>query len=137
MLPNGETRIRTTKYGMHVYTWVPAWLQQRIRDRVKQHGPNIFGVHTTHSLDVITEGWRRKLNVLWSLCGEWKTKPTPHRFRHTFARILLQKPGITVRDVAELLGNTEEMLRKHYGAWVPERQARLMKILQEAFEDKP
>jgi hypothetical protein len=52
-------------------------------------------------------------------------KPTPHRFRHTFARILLQKPGVTVRDVAELLGNTEEMIRKHYGAWVPEVAAKL------------
>jgi len=29
------------------------------------------------------------------------------------------------------------MIRKHYGAWVPERQARLTKILQEAFDDKP
>jgi len=49
----------------------------------------------------------------------------------------LQKPGVTVRDVAELLGNTEDMIRKHYGAWVPERQARLTKILKEAFENKP
>ena len=67
----------------------------------------------------------------------WKAKPTPHRFRHTFGRILLQKPGVTVRDVAELLGNTEDIIRKYYGAWVPERQARLTKILQEAFEEKP
>jgi hypothetical protein len=36
-----------------------------------------------------------------------------------------------------LLGNTEEIVRKHYAAWVPERQARLTKILQEAFEAKP
>jgi di/tripeptidase len=49
----------------------------------------------------------------------------------------LQKPGVTVRDVAELLGNTEEMVKKRYSAWVPERQARLTKILQEAFDDKP
>jgi luciferase family oxidoreductase group 1 len=41
------------------------------------------------------------------------------------------------RDVAELLGNTEEIVRKHYAAWVPERQARITKLLQEAFEDKP
>jgi hypothetical protein len=29
------------------------------------------------------------------------------------------------------------MIRKHYGAWVPERQERLTRILREAFEDKP
>src|ERR1700728_2670218 len=65
------------------------------------------------------------------LCGPCRDKPTPHRFRHTFARILLQRSGVTVRDVAELLGNSEQMVRKHYAAWIPERQARLTRILQE------
>ena len=133
----GEIRLRTTKAGTHVYTWVPQWLQDRIRARAKVHGELIFGSHTTTDLDVITEGWRRKLQKVWKLCGNWKVEPTPHRFRHTFARILLQKPGVTIRDVAELLGNTEEMIRKHYGAWVPERQERLTRILREAFDDKP
>ena len=137
MNASGEIRVRTTKAGTHVYTWVPQWLQDRIRARAKVHGPLIFGEHTTKDLDVITEGWRRKLQKVWKLCGPWKVEPTPHRFRHTFARILLQKPGVTVRDVAELLGNTEEMVRKHYGAWVPERQERLTRILREAFDDKP
>jgi integrase len=137
MQPTGEIRVRTTKAGTHVYTWVPAWLQERIRARVTKHGHYIFGSHTTKSLDVITEGWRRKLNRIWELSGPWKEPPTPHRFRHTFARILLQKPGVTVRDVAELLGNTEEMVKKRYSAWVPERQARLTKILQQAFDGKP
>jgi integrase len=137
MSANGEIRVRTTKAGTHVYTWVPQWLQDRIRERAKKHGPYIFGGHTTKSLDVIAELWRRKLNLVWKDCGKWKVKPTPHRFRHTFARILLQKPGVTVRDVAELLGNTEEMVLRRYSAWVPERQARLTKILQDAFDDKP
>ena len=60
------------------------------------------------------------------------TAPLPH----TFARIILQR-GVSVRDVADLLGNSELMVRKHYAAWIPERQARLTKILQEAFTDKP
>jgi integrase len=134
---SGEIHVRTTKAGTHVYTWVPQWLQDRIRARAKVHGDYIFGSHTTKDLDVITEGWRRKLNKVWDMCGPWKNEPTPHRFRHTFARILLQKPGVTVRDVAELLGNTEDMIRKYYGAWVPERQERLTRILREAFDDKP
>ena len=137
MNASGEIRVRTTKAGTHVYTWVPQWLQDRIRARAMIHGEFIFGSHTTRELDVITEGWRRKLQKVWKLCGPWKVPPTPHRFRHTFARILLQKPGVTVGDLAELLGNTEEMIRKHYGAWVPERQERLTRILREAFDDKP
>ena len=86
---------------------------------------------------MITDLWRRKLITLWSLCGPWKDKPTPHRFRHTFARILVQRTSVTVRDVAELLGNTEQMVMKHYSAWVSSRQERLTNILKEAFDDKP
>jgi integrase len=88
-------------------------------------------------MNVITDLWRRKLNKLWELCGPWKDKPTPHRFRHAFARILLERPGVTVRDVAELLGNTEQIVRKHYAAWIPERQERLTAVLKAAFDTKP
>jgi integrase len=134
--PTGEILIRTTKAGTHVYTWVPKWLQDRIRTRAKQHGQLIFGEHVTKDMNVITDVWRRKLIKLWALCGPWKETPTPHRFRHTFARILLER-GVTVRDVADLLGNSEQIVRKHYGAWVPERQERLTRILREAFDTKP
>ncbi len=133
---NGECHIRTTKSGRKVYTWVPEWLQERIRARVEQFGPFIFGAHATTDVNVITDIWRRKLNRLWKLCGPWPQKPGAHRFRHTFARVLLQRPNVTVRDVAELLGNTEEMVRKHYAAWVSERQERLTSVLKEAFSEK-
>jgi integrase len=134
--PSGEILIRTEKAGTHVYTWVPEWLQERIRVRAKD-GPWIFGEHQTMDKNVITDVWRRKLKRLWKLCGPWKQKPTPHRFRHTFARILLARPGVTVRDVAELVGNTEQMVRKHYAAWIPERQERLTAVLKAAFSEKP
>ena len=136
MQSTGEILIRTTKAGTHVFTWVPEWLQERIKARAKKHGQYIFGEHRPTTLDIITETWRRRLNALWELCGEWKVRPTPHRFRHTFARIVLQR-GVSVRDVADLLGNSEQMVRKHYAAWIPERQARLTAILKEAFTDKP
>jgi integrase len=134
---SGECHIRTTKSGRQVFTWIPDWLQERIRFRAELNGPLIFGSHTTKDTNVMTDLWRRKLKRLWDLCGPWPEKPTPHRFRHTFARILLQKANVTVRDVSELLGNTEEMVRKHYAAWMPERQERLTKLLKEAFDDKP
>jgi len=49
---------------------------------------------------------------------------------------LLEK-GVPVADVAELIGDTEEMVRRHYARWVPERQTRLTNILKDAFVDKP
>ncbi len=135
--PSGECHIRTTKNGNKVFTWVPEWLQQRIRARAQKYGPLIFGEHTTTDLNVVTDLWRRKLKRLWALCGPWKDAPMPHRFRHTFARILLERSGVTVRDVAELLGDTEDMIRRHYASWVPERQERLTAVLKEAFREKP
>jgi integrase len=137
LLPGGECHIRTTKNGRKVYTWIPEWLQERIRRRAEEHGALIFGQHTTKDMNVVTDVWRRKLKRLWDLCGPWPEKPTPHRFRHTFARILLQRPGVTVRDVAELLGDSEQMVRKHYAAWVTERQERLTAVLKDAFTEKP
>lgn len=137
MQQTGEIHVRTTKAGTHVYTWVPEWLQERICARAQEVGPYIFGEHQTKDMNVVTDVWRRKLNKLWTLCGPWPVKPTPHRFRHTFARVLLQRPGVSVRDVAELLGNTEQMVRKHYAAWIPERQERLTAVLKAAFSEKP
>ncbi len=137
LLSTGECHIRTTKNGRKVYTWIPDWLQERIRIRTQKRGSLIFGDHKTTDINVITDVWRRRLKRLWAICGPWPEPPTPHRFRHTFARILLEKAGVSVRDVAELLGDTEEIVRKHYAAWVPERQARLTKVLQDAFDQKP
>ena len=36
-----------------------------------------------------------------------------------------------------ILGDDEKTVREHYSRWVPERQARLTKILKDAFDDKP
>jgi hypothetical protein len=40
---------------------------------------------------------------------------------------------VPVADVADLLGDDEKTVREHYARWVPERQARLTKILKSAF----
>ncbi len=81
--------------------------------------------------------WRNKrLKLVFKFAGPFAEKPPPHRFRHTFARILLEK-GVEEADVAELIGDTVEMVRKFYSKWVKTRQVRLSRVLQEAFEDKP
>ncbi len=84
----------------------------------------------------MAELWRVKLAKIFRVAGPFEERPTPHRFRHTFVRILLEK-GVPVADVAELIGDTEEIVRRHYAKWVPERQARLTRILKDAFDDKP
>lgn len=133
----GEVVVRTKKNGATVSTWVPPWLQEIIRRRSLAVGELIFGEHETTDRNVVADLWRRKLRRLWRMCGKWESRPHPHRMRHTFARVLLERPGITVLDVAELMGDTEQMVRKHYAAWIPGRQEKLTKILQEAFAETP
>jgi integrase len=129
---SGECFVRTTKTGQEVFMWLPPWLVARLNARADKHGPYIFGQHQTQVLDVITDTWRRKLKRLWAMCGKWDEPPTPHRFRHTFVRVLLQS-RVDLATIADLTGDTVEMIRRHYSKWVPERQEVLTRTLKQAF----
>ncbi len=135
-LKGNEVFLRAKKNGGDVFTIFPSWLVEKLQNRAKVHGPRPFVVGRSDRLATVTDMWRRKINSVFALAGSFEETPTPHRFRHTFARILLQR-GVPVADVADLLGDDEKTVREHYARWVPERQARLTRILQEAFDDKP
>ena len=135
-LHGNEVFLRAKKNGGDVFTWIPDWLAQRLTQRAKRHGPRPFVTGESDRLETVTDLWRRRINKVFELAGRFEDTPTPHRFRHTFARILLQR-GVPVADVADLLGDDEDTVREHYARWVPERQARLTNILRDAFNDKP
>lgn len=135
-LNGNEVFLRAKKNGGDVFAYIPDWLRDKLVKRSKSWGPMLFLVGESERLETVTDTWRRKLNKVFELAGKFEETPTPHRFRHTFARILLQR-GVPVADVADLLGDDEDTVREHYARWVPERQARLTKILKDAFEDKP
>jgi len=135
-LKGNEVFLRAKKNGGEVFAYIPDWLRDRLKVRAKRCGARPFVVGQSDRLETVTDMWRRKIGKVFDLAGEFEDKPTPHRFRHTFARILLQR-GVPVADVADLLGDDEETVREHYSRWVPERQARLTKILKDAFDDKP
>jgi integrase len=131
--------LRAKKNGYRLYTWIPDPVLNRLQDRRKKYGNKIFQTGKSERLDTITDMWRRKLNRVFELAqknAKFSAKATPHRFRYTFVRILLEH-GVPVPDVAELSGDTEAIIRKHYIKWVPALQERLDKILQEAFARKP
>jgi len=128
-LKGNDVFLRMHKTKKELYTWIPDWLVSRLRAREKQHGPLIFRAGQAMNMRAVSERWRENLGKVFRLGGPFDERPTPHRFRHTFVRILLEK-GVPVADVAELIGDTEEIV-------VPERQARLTKILRDAFESKP
>jgi integrase len=135
-LTGNEVFLRAKKNGGEVFAYIPDWLRDRLIDRARRCGRRPFVVGYSDRMDTVTDMWRRKIGKVFELAGEFPEKPTPHRFRHTFARILLQR-GVPVGDVADLLGDDEKTVSQHYARWVPERQARLTKILKDAFDDKP
>jgi site-specific recombinase XerD len=70
------------------------------------------------NLDHLTKNWRKIYGRIFKTAG---IDGHPHQFRHTVAKRLLMA-GLPVSHVATLLGNTEDIVRKHYSKWIPERQ---------------
>lgn len=135
-LHGDQVFLRAKKNGGDVFAYIPDWLRDRLKARAARFGERPFIVARSDRLETITNIWRRRLAKAFEAAGPFDEPPTPHRFRHTFARILLQK-GVPVADVADLLGDDEKTVREHYARWVPERQERLTRLLREAFHDRP
>jgi integrase len=137
--PEGGANIflRMHKTKGPLFTWVDDWLYERLLAREKKYGTKIFATGRSERIDTVTDGWRDKIHRVFALAGPFECgQPTPHIFRHTFVRLLLQR-GVSPRDVADLIGDTEEMVLKHYARWVPERQERLTNILREKLSSAP
>jgi integrase len=56
-----------------------------------------------------------------------------HRFRHTLATRLLGN-GATYDNVADILGNTADVVRKHYGKWSSGRQDKIDELMFAHFQ---
>lgn len=51
-----------------------------------------------------------------------------HRFRHTLATRLLEQ-GATYEQVADILGNSPAVVRKHHGKWSKGRQDNIDRLM--------
>jgi site-specific recombinase XerD len=60
-------------------------------------------------------------------------KAHAHRYRHTLATSLLGR-GASFQEVADILGNTAEVVRKHYGKWSKGRQDNIDRLMMAHFE---
>ncbi len=137
--PDGgaDVFLRMHKTQGALFTWIDDWLYERLLARQRSFGPKIFSCGDSRRIETLTDLWRRRINRVFDLAGEFECgRPTPHIFRHTFVRLLLQR-GVPPRDVAELIGDTEAALLKHYARWAPERQERLTRILREKLASAP
>jgi integrase len=59
-----------------------------------------------------------------------------HRFRHTLATRLLEQ-GATFEQVADILGNSPAVVRKHYGKWSKGRQDNIDRLMLAHFKTAP
>jgi len=55
-----------------------------------------------------------------------------HRFRHTLATELLGR-GASFEEVADVLGNSPEIVRRHYGKWSAGRQRRIDALMERVY----
>jgi hypothetical protein len=59
-----------------------------------------------------------------------------HRFRHTLATRLLEQ-GATFEQIADILGNSPAVVRKHYGKWSKGRQDNIDRLMFAHFQTAP
>jgi len=73
--------------------------------------------------------WQRTFNALLELA---KVKGHPHMYRHMLAIELLEK-GVSVEHVAAILGNSPQIVYKHYSPWVESRQRALEESIKKVW----
>jgi integrase len=56
-----------------------------------------------------------------------------HRYRHTLATRLLAE-GATFEQVADILGNSPEVVRRHYAKWAKGRQVNIDRLMMAHFQ---
>jgi integrase len=131
---NGEVYLRTMKNGKVVKLPAPAELQRALELVPFPRGDSGEGRYFFWS----GNGTARSAisTVARTLGAVFKASGVPgahaHRFRHTLATELLEAGG-SLEDVAEILGNSPNIIRKHYAKWSRLRQERISTLMRSVF----
>jgi integrase len=135
---DGEILIRTTKNGKAVRLPVHSDLQAAF-DRLplprEANGPDCpYFFWSGHGSP---QSFMR--DVTRTMTTVFKASGVPgacsHRFRHTLATEVLEMGG-TFEEAADILGDTENIVRKHYAKWSAGRQARISDLLARIWHAK-
>ena len=129
----GEITVRTMKSGKTVSLPVHPELQAALdvlpEPRGGEGGKYFFWTGNG-SPDSMIRAAERTLTSVFAKSGV--PRAHAHRFRHTLATELLE-PGWTFEDVAEVLGNSPNIVRKHYAKWSRGRQERITDMMKSVF----
>jgi site-specific recombinase XerD len=130
----GEILLHTQKTGGTVFLPVPAELQAALDalpiPRGAGNSPVHFfwnGITSRRSVVGIAE---RTLAAVFMRSGV--TGAHAHRFRHTLATEILASGG-TEQEVADILGISPTVVRKHYAKWSQARQQRITRLFEAVY----
>jgi site-specific recombinase XerD len=130
--------LRTQKSGEPVFLPIPENLQLildalPLPRNAPQDCPYFFWNRQTSRRAVVGIA-ERTLSAVFKKSGVKNAHA--HRYRHTLATRLLEQ-GATFEQVADILGNTAEIVRKHYGKWSKGRQANIDRLMMAHFQTAP
>ena len=119
--------VRTAKTGQPVTVPVPREVVTALK-KIENGSDRYFW--TGKNIRSAVSNWSRYLTRIFEL-ADIKDGHS-HRFRDTCAVELLLA-GASVEDVASILGNSPQVVAKHYAPWVKERQVRLEKLVRQSW----
>lgn len=120
----------TTKSGTPVSILIPETLSSLLKQIPPKGGYFFLRGESTHA-HTTSDLWRKRIKVI---CSDLKIVPGhPHRFRHSLACSLLSQ-GVSVENVAAILGNSPAIVAKHYSQFVKQRQDALDLAIQKTWE---
>jgi site-specific recombinase XerD len=131
---NGEVYLRTMKNGKVVKLPAPAELVKALDIVPVPRGAGgacrYFFWSGNGTTRAAVRDATRTLAAVFKASGV--TGAHAHRFRHTLATELLEAGG-SLEDVAEILGNSPNIIRKHYAKWSRLRQERITTLMRSVF----
>jgi site-specific recombinase XerD len=134
----GHILVRTLKTGGTVYLPIPHELQNAFDCLPLPRGISCLPTH--FFWNPLTMSKRCVVGVAErTLAAVFKKSAVPnahaHRFRHTLATEILTSGG-TEQDVADVLGISPAIVRKHYAKWTPQRQERITSLMKAVHGEK-
>ena len=128
-IQDGKLLLYTAKAGTPVWLPLPEEVQNALQ-RVA-NGDRFFWSGLGKLKSGIAD-WQRSLAKLFKLAG---IRGHAHMFRDTLAVDLLSH-GVTLENVAAILGNSLRIAEKHYAPWVKSRQAALEEAVLKVWREE-
>jgi site-specific recombinase XerD len=114
-------KLYTAKTGAHVSMLLPQLVIDALSS-VKSRNPRYYFWSSQSTMEAAVSVWRKRLAKIFK--DARIDDAHSHRFRDTFAVSLLAS-GVSIEQVATLLGNSVKVAQKHYAPWETKRQEAL------------